>query len=104
VLATVPRVALPALKVLITGAETCPPDLVEFWSAGRRMVNAYGPTEATCDVSFALVGRDLASAARSTGVRRSCWTGAAAAAARRDRASSTSAAPASPGATCAGPA
>ncbi|AHH99514.1 amino acid adenylation domain-containing protein [Kutzneria albida] len=58
VLASVPKVALPELRALITGAEHCPPDLVEFWSTGRRMINAYGPTEATVDISFAEIGRD----------------------------------------------
>ncbi len=37
----------PALRTLIVGGEACPPDLVSHWSAGRRMVNAYGPTEIT---------------------------------------------------------
>ncbi|GAA4791374.1 non-ribosomal peptide synthase/polyketide synthase [Streptomyces ziwulingensis] len=39
--------ALPHLRTLIVGAETCPPDLVERWAPGRRMINSYGPTEAT---------------------------------------------------------
>ncbi|MCP3804556.1 amino acid adenylation domain-containing protein [Allokutzneria sp. A3M-2-11 16] len=51
VLAGVPRVALPDLRVLITGAESAPPELIAFWSTGRRMINAYGPTEATVDVA-----------------------------------------------------
>ncbi|XVQ85648.1 amino acid adenylation domain-containing protein [Microbispora siamensis] len=51
VLAGVPRIDLPDLRVLVTGAESCPPELIAFWSAGRRMVNAYGPTEATVDVA-----------------------------------------------------
>ena len=44
---------LPGLRVLVTGGEACPPDLVERWGAGRRMVNAYGPTEATVIATLA---------------------------------------------------
>ncbi|WP_042368094.1 non-ribosomal peptide synthase/polyketide synthase [Streptacidiphilus neutrinimicus] len=39
--------ALPGLRTLIVGAEACPADLVERWAPGRRVVNSYGPTEAT---------------------------------------------------------
>ncbi|BDH12172.1 non-ribosomal peptide synthase/polyketide synthase [Streptomyces hygroscopicus] len=49
-LATVPPKAadgLPHLRTLIVGAEACPADLVERWAPGRRMINSYGPTEAT---------------------------------------------------------
>ncbi|MFJ5534653.1 non-ribosomal peptide synthase/polyketide synthase [Streptomyces sp. NPDC093261] len=49
-LATVPpgtADALPHLRTLIVGAEACPADLVERWAPGRRMINSYGPTEAT---------------------------------------------------------
>ncbi|MEW1749997.1 non-ribosomal peptide synthase/polyketide synthase [Streptomyces angustmyceticus] len=49
-LATVPpgtAGALPHLRTLIVGAEACPADLVERWAPGRRMINSYGPTEAT---------------------------------------------------------
>ncbi|MEU8712515.1 non-ribosomal peptide synthase/polyketide synthase [Streptomyces sp. NPDC048663] len=38
---------LPGLRTLIVGAESCPADLVETWAPGRRMINSYGPTEAT---------------------------------------------------------
>ncbi|MEG3629927.1 amino acid adenylation domain-containing protein [Streptomyces poriticola] len=46
-LAVLPENALPPGVTLVVGAEACPPDLVERWSPGRLMVNAYGPTEAT---------------------------------------------------------
>ncbi|MCW2935966.1 MAG: hypothetical protein JWM19_6928, partial [Actinomycetia bacterium] len=38
---------LPGLECLVVGGEACPGELVAAWSAGRRMFNAYGPTEAT---------------------------------------------------------
>ena len=47
VLASVPESPLPALRTVAVMGEACPESLVSRWSAGRRMVNAYGPTEAT---------------------------------------------------------
>ncbi len=39
---------IPSLRLLIFGGESCPQDLVTRWSKpGRRIVNTYGPTEAT---------------------------------------------------------
>ncbi|MEV0505417.1 condensation domain-containing protein, partial [Streptomyces spectabilis] len=54
-LATVPpetAASLPHLRTLIVGAEACPPDLVAEWAPGRRMINSYGPTEATVVASW----------------------------------------------------
>ncbi|MFC4496458.1 amino acid adenylation domain-containing protein [Streptomyces ovatisporus] len=44
----VPPQSLPGLRTLVVGGEACPPALAAQWSAGRRLVNAYGPTETTC--------------------------------------------------------
>jgi amino acid adenylation domain-containing protein/non-ribosomal peptide synthase protein (TIGR01720 family) len=46
-LATVPDVPLPGFRTLIVGGDACPADLAAKWAAGRRMINAYGPTEST---------------------------------------------------------
>ena len=46
-LATVPLGNYPHLETLVVGAEACPASLVERWAPGRRMFNAYGPTEST---------------------------------------------------------
>ncbi|MGV4982339.1 amino acid adenylation domain-containing protein [Streptomyces sp. NRAIS4] len=39
--------ALPATADLVVAGEATAPDQVARWSRGRRMINAYGPTEAT---------------------------------------------------------
>nr|WP_268982560.1 non-ribosomal peptide synthase/polyketide synthase [Streptomyces sp. HF10] len=49
-LATLPRPETGTgrhLRTLIVGAEACPAGLVDTWAPGRRMINSYGPTEAT---------------------------------------------------------
>ncbi|MHB9857520.1 amino acid adenylation domain-containing protein [Streptomyces sp. YIM S03343] len=54
--ATLPPAVLPVLEAegglpesvtLIVAGEACPPDVVARWARGRRMLNVYGPTEAT---------------------------------------------------------
>ncbi|MFD7662154.1 amino acid adenylation domain-containing protein [Streptomyces sp. NPDC059788] len=56
VVATLPAGAAAALTdfaCLVVGAEAAPPELVARWSAGgRKVVNAYGPTESTVCVSM----------------------------------------------------
>ncbi|MEU4248902.1 non-ribosomal peptide synthase/polyketide synthase [Amycolatopsis sp. NPDC026612] len=46
-LATVPAAELPDLRTLVVGGDACPAELVDRWAPGRRMINAYGPTEST---------------------------------------------------------
>ena len=59
VLASVPAGRVRGLECLIVGGEACPPGLAAEWSPGRRMFNAYGPTEVTicATVSGPLPGR-----------------------------------------------
>ena len=46
-LATVPAMDLPDLATLVVGGDACSAALVRQWAPGRRLINAYGPTEAT---------------------------------------------------------
>ena len=78
-LATLPPTALsdldpaanPGLSTLITAGEPCPRWLVDRWGAGRRLINAYGPTEATVCATTAelspgddvVIGRPIANVA-----------------------------------------
>ncbi|OON71247.1 non-ribosomal peptide synthetase, partial [Streptomyces tsukubensis] len=58
VLATVPEKYAGPLRSLTVGGEACSAELVSRWAPGRRMVNAYGPTEVTvcATVSDAITG------------------------------------------------
>ncbi len=41
-----------SVGVLLVAGEACPPELVARWAPGRRLVDAYGPTEATIMTSI----------------------------------------------------
>ncbi|MFD5570648.1 non-ribosomal peptide synthetase [Streptomyces cadmiisoli] len=56
VLGTLPDDALAGVGTLVVGGEACPGELAERWSAGRRMINTYGPTEAADTVTLADCG------------------------------------------------
>lgn len=43
---------IPSLRYLVVSGEKCPPELVARWARpGRRMLNVYGPTEATVNTT-----------------------------------------------------
>ncbi|MBN2296561.1 MAG: amino acid adenylation domain-containing protein [Pirellulales bacterium] len=45
---------LPTVRLLVVSAEPCPPELVAKWATpNRRMLNVYGPTEATVNTTAA---------------------------------------------------
>ena len=46
VLSTLDR-TISSITTVNVGGEACPPELVERWGPGRRILNTYGPTEAT---------------------------------------------------------
>ena len=44
---------LPSVRIVISGGEPCPPEVVRRWSRpGRRIFNTYGPTETTVDATY----------------------------------------------------
>ncbi|HEX4722802.1 MAG TPA: amino acid adenylation domain-containing protein [Pseudonocardiaceae bacterium] len=52
-LATVPApIDLPDLRTVVVGGDQCPAALVDRWAPSCRMINAYGPTEATVAVTW----------------------------------------------------
>ena len=51
-LATLDPAALAGVGTVIIGGEAAPQETVDRWSVGRRLLNAYGPTETTCSVTM----------------------------------------------------
>ncbi|TDZ76900.1 non-ribosomal peptide synthetase [Mycobacteroides salmoniphilum] len=47
VLSSLDRSVLHTVRTLVTAGEDCPRELVDDWAPGRRLVNAYGPSEST---------------------------------------------------------
>ncbi|HEV2799875.1 MAG TPA: amino acid adenylation domain-containing protein [Pyrinomonadaceae bacterium] len=45
ILSKMPAGRLVTVETLVVAGDACPPELVARWSVGRRMYNAYGPTE-----------------------------------------------------------
>ncbi|QWY63704.1 non-ribosomal peptide synthetase (plasmid) [Mycobacterium avium subsp. hominissuis] len=72
VLSSLDPARLDGLDTLITAGEACPAELAAAWATDRRMVNAYGPTEATiwatCSTPLA-VGQPVRIGAAIPGVR-----------------------------------
>ena len=54
-LAALPPTALPDLRDLVLAGEACPPALLRHWGTGRRIINAYGPSEAAVCATFAVL-------------------------------------------------
>ena len=53
---TIPDGEYPALRSIIAGGEACSAEAVARWSRGRRLFNAYAPTEATVYATATQVG------------------------------------------------
>ncbi|ASW55465.1 hypothetical protein CIK06_16730 [Plantactinospora sp. KBS50] len=51
-LGALPEGSIPAGVTVVVGADRLPPELVRRWARGHRMINAYGPTEATVNSTF----------------------------------------------------
>ena len=50
---------LPTVKLLVLGADVCPPELVQRWATPeRRLLNTYGPTETTVVATAVECARD----------------------------------------------
>ncbi|MFI6447709.1 amino acid adenylation domain-containing protein [Kitasatospora sp. NPDC050543] len=69
-LASLPDGDLPTLRGFVVGGEALPADLVERWSPGRRVMQVYGPTEATV---VATMSDPLSPAPQAPPIGRPVW-------------------------------
>jgi amino acid adenylation domain-containing protein/thioester reductase-like protein len=53
-----PQRAPRSLEAVVIGGEVCPPEVVRSWAQRCRVVNVYGPTEATVCTSMVVCGSD----------------------------------------------
>lgn len=53
VLGCLPMENLPDLKTITVGGESCSAEVIRRWGAGRKVINCYGPTEATIGATLA---------------------------------------------------
>lgn len=49
---------VPSVETIVIGGEPCAPEVVRRWAARHRVVNVYGPTEATICTSLCVCGTD----------------------------------------------
>ncbi|MCZ4123116.1 amino acid adenylation domain-containing protein [Streptomyces sp. H39-S7] len=70
VLATLPDADGSGLETVVVGGEACSAELVARWSSGRRMINAYGPTESTV---AATMSAPLSPSATAPPIGRPVW-------------------------------
>lgn len=54
VLESLPWLPLPHLKSLMVVGDSCKKEAVEYWSQDRRLINGYGPTEATVGSNYSI--------------------------------------------------
>lgn len=57
-LSVLPAADLPSLRCLVAAGEACSLDLVKRWAPGRRFINGFGPTEATCGITYSELTTD----------------------------------------------
>ncbi len=58
-LALLPSEGLPHFKMVLSGGESCSPEIAEKWSVQRTFINAYGPTETTVAPTYYVVDKGL---------------------------------------------
>lgn len=57
-LSILPHELLPQLVTIVIGGDSANPDAIQYWSANRLFINAYGPTENCVDATHAILHPD----------------------------------------------